>query len=120
MAEIQVPEVMNNYLLFCNYTSTRIVMKEKISVDLALRDSAREFFEFVESLPSTEVVLDFKDVRSISRSFAHEFICRKRISQKKVKEVNVPPNVRKMFAVVEIPQEKRLTFNTRMIKVVSL
>ncbi len=101
-------------------TSTKILMKEKISVDLALRDSAREFFELVESLPSEEVVLDFKDVRSISRSFAHEFVDRKRSSQKKVREVNVPQNVRKMFAVVEEPREKQHIFNTRVIRAVSL
>ena len=100
--------------------STKILMKEKISADLALRDSARDFFEFVESLPSEEVVFDFKDVKSISRSFAHEFVDRKRISQKKVREVNVPQNVRKMFAVVEEPREKQHIFNTRMIKTVSL
>ena len=95
-------------------------MKEKISVDLALRDSAREFFEFLESLPSEEVVLDFKDVLSISRSFAHEFVDRKRSSAKKIREINVPQNVRKMFAVVEEPRKKQHIFNTRVIRAVSL
>ena len=101
-------------------TSLKISMKEKISVDLSLRDSARNFFEFLESLPSEEVVLDFNDVQSISRSFAHEFIDRKRASQKKIREVNVPQNVRKMFAVVEEPRDKQYIFNTKMIKAVSL
>jgi len=101
-------------------TSTKIVMVEKISVDLALRDSAREFFKFIESLPSEEVLLDFRDVKSISRSFAHEFVDRKRSSQKKITEVNVPQNVRKMFVVVEEPRVKQPIFNTRMIKAVSL
>lgn len=101
-------------------TSTKILMKEKVSIDLALRDSAREFFEFIESLPSKEVILDFMDVRSISRSFAQEFIDRIKVSHKKIRKVNVPQNVRKMFVVVEEPREKQHIFDMRVIKAVSL
>ncbi len=95
-------------------------MKEKVSVDLALRDSARVFFDYLESLPSEEVIVDFKDIISISRSFAHEYTTRKKISHKNIKEVNVPLNVRKMFSIVEEPREKLAVFDVRMVRAVSL
>ena len=101
-------------------SSTKILVKEKIAVDLALRDSARKLFEKIEAAKTDVVILDFTSVRSISRSFAHEFITRKRASSKEVKEIHVPANVRKMFVVVESPRVKKKVYKAKVIEAVSL
>lgn len=77
-----------------------ISIKDSVSEDLALRANARSFFERVEELSEDEVVLDFKDVKTITRSFAHEYLKRKDDSKKEISEVNVPSEVKKMFEVV--------------------
>jgi len=101
-------------------STIKLMIKEQISVDLALRDSADTFFDYVESIPQREIVIDFNHVKSISRSFAHEYLTRKNHSKKNVTEINVPDNVKKMFYVVEQPAEKTLIFDLRKIKSITL
>lgn len=68
-----------------------------ISQDLALRDIAGGFFNDLERRREDRIVVDFSGVKTISRSFAHEYQTRKKCSSKAVIEVNVPDNVGKMF-----------------------
>jgi hypothetical protein len=79
---------------------TIIRIREAVSADLALRRKADNFFDAIEKVPSTTVVIDFSGVKSISRSFAHQYQIRKRSSKKKVSETSLPPFVTKMFDVV--------------------
>ncbi len=101
-------------------SSIKILIKEEVSEDLALRDSARKFFIKIESAPEKEITVDFRNVHSISRSFAHEYVTRKNKSNKLIKEINVPYNIRKMFEVVEEPKEKRIIVNLSLVRPVSL
>ncbi len=100
--------------------SAIVMIKEQISVDLALRDSADIFFDYLESIPQKDIIVDFNSVKSISRSFAHEYVTRKNRSKKIIIETNVPENVRKMFHVVEQPAEKTLVFDLRTVRAVTL
>lgn len=77
-----------------------IRVKEEISPDLMLRGVADAFFDKLESIKADSLVLDFAGVESISRSFAHQYILRKRTSTKTINEINVPENVSKMLALV--------------------
>jgi len=99
---------------------TKILIKEQISVDLALRNTVTVFFEHLELLPEKEIIIDFADVKSISRSFAHEYLTRKNQSKKNIIETNVPENVKKMFQIVEQPSDKTLIFDLRSIRAVPL
>ncbi len=101
-------------------SSIKILIKEEVSEDLALRDSARKFFNKIEALPTKEVVVDFKNVRSISRSFAHEYLSQKQKLEKVIVEINIPPNVQKMFKVVEEPKERVEILSLKSIKAVSI
>lgn len=58
------------------------------------------FFHVLAQLDDKQIVVDFSGVRSISRSFAHQYQIRKKASKKKVTEIHVPAHVAKMFAVV--------------------
>jgi hypothetical protein len=71
-----------------------------ISADLALRHAADSFFSKLELLPDDNLVVSFSGVRSISRSFAHEYTLRKKKSTKKITESDVPLNVKKMFQLI--------------------
>ena len=78
-----------------------IEIREKISIDLALRHTADLFFNQLEYLPDSEISVSFTDVRSISRSFAHQYMLRKKLSNKRIRELNLPAYVQKMFKLVE-------------------
>lgn len=79
-----------------------------VSQDLALRDTASGFVDQLERRPELDVIVDFSGVRSISRSFAHEYQVRKERSTKAITEINVPINVRKMFvAAMDYRKEPR-------------
>lgn len=87
--------------------SKTINVAHALPENLALRESAARFVTYIESLPNPEVILDFCHVKTISRSFAHEYCTRKRDIHKRVREVNVSPDVAKMFAVVREARAKR-------------
>lgn len=60
-------------------------VKKKLGINIALRDNARELFEFLVS--NKIEVLDFYEVEFISRSFANELLkleTKKNISFKKI------------------------------------
>ncbi|MFA6329474.1 MAG: DUF4325 domain-containing protein [Candidatus Micrarchaeia archaeon] len=100
--------------------SERVVVKDVVAQDLALRASADRLFDKINSLRVDTVMVDFSKVRSISRSFAHQYVVRRSESQKKVAEAHVPENVRKMLAVVEEPAPKKRLINLKQIGIIRL
>ena len=95
-----------------------ISVKEKISANLALRRSVEDFYDYLSSLSNEEIIIDFAEIKSISRSFAHEYIIRKKDFPKKINEINIPENVRRMFKVVSEPSPKKPVFNVKSIKAI--
>ncbi|MGD1836606.1 MAG: hypothetical protein ACPKPY_00925 [Nitrososphaeraceae archaeon] len=82
-----------------------IRISEMISSDLAFRNNADSLFDKLDSSQYDKIKLDFLDVKSISRSFAHEYSIRKKNSRKIIVEVNMPKNIEKMLRIVEkIPE----------------
>lgn len=84
----------------------KISIAESISPRLGFRSSVAELFNSIESIPSTEVEIDFKDTKYISRSFAHEYLKRKHTTTKEIQEKNIPLNIKKMFQIVTTSKEK--------------
>lgn len=85
----------------------RLKVAEVLSENLILRDTANMLFDMVEKNDEKEVVLDFEGVRSISRSFAHQYVLRRKSSPKTIKEENVPEEVLKMFRIVSERRQPR-------------
>ncbi len=54
------------------------ILKKIISSDLILRDLATNLFKDIKKVKNDAVVLNFKDVESISRSFAQEYLMQKK------------------------------------------
>lgn len=80
--------------------SQKIDMAKEISQKLGFRDSASEFFNLLNTMPADNIEIDFKDVKFMSRSFAHEYLQRKKELDKRVIELNKPDDVDSMFKVV--------------------
>ncbi|MHB1470092.1 MAG: hypothetical protein ACYCSA_00940 [Thermoplasmataceae archaeon] len=79
----------------------RLRVSQVVGPDLATRNGCDNLFLLLEQNPDDEVILDFFDVTSISRSFAHQYLMKQSESTKTISEVNVPPVVRKMFEFVK-------------------
>ena len=84
-----------------------INVADVLTANLALRETAARLLLYIEGLPDAEVILDFSEVRTISRSFAHEYCMRKRDLHRRIREANVSPDVAKMFVVVREARTKR-------------
>lgn len=97
-----------------------ISIKEAVSADLALRSRADAFFDSLERLDSSDIVIDFSEVRSISRSFAHQYQARKKMSKKKFRERRVPSSVAKMFQVVVTAAKERSRVDSDSIPLMTI
>lgn len=87
-----------------------------LSEDLATRNRACQFFEILESTKFDSVVVDFAHVQSITRSFADEYMKRKKTSKMSIHERNVPNNVQKMFEIVSAPADKKMVVNITQLE----
>ena len=80
-----------------------IILKD-ISADLSLRTMAFDIFKSDEFQKNKDVLIDFTDVKFMSRAFAHEFLTHKQ--NYKVREINMSPEIEKMFEIVKKPKIK--------------
>ena len=80
---------------------TTLILKNRVSEDLSLRNMVSNIFKAKEFENAEDVLIDFTGIKSISRSFAHEYLQHKEQQQNKVLEINVPSNIKRMFEIVE-------------------
>jgi hypothetical protein len=100
--------------------SNHIKISEVLSKDLALRNNANILFKKLDSVKSDKIVLDFKNVESITRSFAHQYKENKLKSDKLILEENVPLNISKMFVVVSRSLERQPLIDTSRTQVITI
>ena len=84
-----------------NFLNKSLPIKDVISPDLALRNSAEYLFKVIDRLSDDRITVDFTGVKSITRSFADEYLNRKKSSKKMIIEINVSDVVTQMFDVIE-------------------
>jgi len=101
-------------------TCREIMISEVLSQDLALRQNAAALFDYLESLPEDMILINFSDVRTITRSFAQEYESRKAKSRKTIIEINVPMNVKRMFDIIKKAPEKRKLLDIKKGKMIML
>jgi hypothetical protein len=92
-------------------------IKACLSEDLSTRNRTAHFFEMMGSSDATSVVVNFAQVKSITRSFADEYVKRKRASKLNIQESNVPNNVQKMFEIVSAPADKKRVVNIANLRI---
>jgi hypothetical protein len=88
-----------------------IRLADVIFEDLALRDSVIRLFKAIEDSPETQIDIDFSGVRSMSRSFADEYLTRRSQSIKTIRESNIPANVQRMLDAVSNRSKVKKSFD---------
>jgi anti-anti-sigma regulatory factor len=97
-----------------------IKIKDAISQDLALRDTANEFFDYIETRKNRKIAIDFSGVSSISRSFAQQYLARKQKSRKEIVDVSIPSNIRKMFELIKNQKKEKNFLDRKAIKLICI
>jgi|SRR3989338_4195346 len=97
----------------------KLIVKNVLSQDLATRDSVKNLFQLINSSKEDTIVLDFAQVKSITRSFAHEYLCYRDNSDKIIEEINLSPWLKKMFLVVDKSEREPIIERSSM-KVIML
>jgi len=80
--------------------SIKISLFDRFSRNILTRSRMQEFFSEIESKKSDKVILDFKNIKFISRSCADEYLKLKRNTSKTIEEINLTKNISKMLSAV--------------------
>lgn len=80
--------------------TTKIKVRDELGSLLMFRRTVAPWFRRIARLDSNRVVFDFTDVEFMSRSFADEYLAAKKASVKRIEELNVPEEVRRMLQLV--------------------
>lgn len=92
-----------------------IELQKRLSDNLAFRKSINDIFDSVEMSPENKIIFDFENVRTMSRSFAHQYLLRKKLSKKSISNINISEHVKKMFEVVERNKTDNDSFDPKKI-----
>ncbi|RZB29147.1 MAG: hypothetical protein AEth_01479 [Candidatus Argoarchaeum ethanivorans] len=95
-------------------------IKDIIGPHLALRYSADKLFDDIDSLKNTDIIIDFQDVYTTSRSFMHRFLYRLQKSDNHIICINETENIVKMRDIVKMPKEKTVVVNPTPKRVINL
>lgn len=90
------------------------------SSHLSFRHTADTLFDEIECLEAKKVIVDFKNIQTVSRSFAHQYLLRKKQSRKIISEMNKSKELEKMFKIVATSKTHTAEDFTEDVKVASL
>lgn len=75
------------------------------STNVLTRKTISDLFSKINKFKDNKIVIDFKDIKFISRSCADEYVKQKNMSKKKITELNQSKDIKKMFSIVTKTQE---------------
>lgn len=78
----------------------RVDILKDVGSLLMLRSTVAPLFRKISHFDTPRVILDFSGVEFMSRSFADEYLASKAASQKRIEELKVPVEVRRMLDLV--------------------
>lgn len=78
-----------------------VMISSEIRPNLSIRGGAKVFFDYIKNIPGNEILINFEGSKSISRSFAQEYLKQKRLINKEIIEINVPENIYSILKAVE-------------------
>lgn len=82
-------------------SKNEVRISDQINPNLTIRGGAKVFFDYIENIPGDEILINFEGSKFISRSFAQEYVIQKRLIDKKIDEVEVPPQIESILKLVE-------------------
>jgi hypothetical protein len=77
-----------------------ITLHKQFGSLIITRKTIAEFFSNLTKMSEDKIVLNFNNIKFISRSAAHEYIRQKSISNKEIRETNIGTNIQAMFMLV--------------------
>lgn len=96
-----------------------IPIKNAISARLLYSKEVLCFFQReLSKIAVDNIVIDFSDVKSMSHSFAHQYVtCKYQSKRKKIREINVPDNINILLELTrqEIDQSNLQIMNKKKI-----
>ena len=87
-------------MITLNRKKNVITLIDVLSEDLAFRHNVDDLFRALHQSNFTEFLIDFSKIESISRSFAHQYLTKKKQSKLQIIERNIPLNIQQMFDYV--------------------
>ena len=85
-----------------------IILAKEIGSNLITRHSLDRLFSKLKKYKSKELIIDFDNIKFVSRSGADEYIKLKNIIRKNIKEINQSDDVKKMFEIVSNTKDIRM------------
>lgn len=90
---------------------------EKYGTYLTSRELADRIFENIEAIEEKEIVIDFQNIKRVSRSFANQYRKNKQTTHKKLLDKHVSEEVKLMLDVsTEEKKKERFDFSNYKIK----
>jgi len=85
-----------------NNKQNKIKLAKVISPNLIFRNSVDELFNYINNSKTSKIIIDFKRIKSITRSFAQQYLINKEKSKskKEIIDLNIPPNIKYMFELI--------------------
>lgn len=81
-----------------------IILEEKCPKKLGMGPTAKKLFQEINK--ESDVILNFKNIEFMSRSFAQEYVFQKHNSKTKITEINMLHSIRKLITIVNEDFEK--------------
>lgn len=81
-----------------------IILEEKCPKKLGMGPTAKKLFQEINK--KSDVILNFKNIEFMSRSFAQEYVFQKHSSKTKITEINMLDSIRKLITIVNEDFEK--------------
>ncbi len=85
-----------------------IFLEDFFDTQIITRKAMEEFFENVSQTTEKEIILDFKKIEFISRSCADEYLKKRSDTKKKIREMNMSEEVKKMIALAYLQYKKNI------------
>ena len=76
-----------------------------------MRSNADILMDFVHKSKKSTIVIDFYKIDSVSRSFAQQYVARKKLSAKNISERNINSSVKRMFVLANQKKIQRDRFD---------
>lgn len=80
-------------------TKIEINLEEKYSKKLGVGPTAKKLFQEINN--ETSVILNFKNIEFMSRSFAQEYVFQKHNSETQIEEINMDESIQRLLEVIE-------------------
>lgn len=85
-------------------TKLEIILEEKYPKKLGMGPTAKKLFQEIKN--EKEVILNFQNIKFMSRSFAQEYVFQKHNTSCKITETNMDDSIKQLLEIVQEDFEK--------------